>query len=109
MTTQPKASELDATDGHLVIRLDQQRIATFQRLYRGAVLSENEVRLRYRVRNGDVKLATNAFFFQEGHAKYYEPARFGQFRVDKEGELLLVDMFDKDLNRLGVWGSSITH
>jgi uncharacterized membrane-anchored protein len=57
--------------------------------------------MRYRVRNGAVKFATNAFFFQEGHAKHYEPARYGQFRVDSSGELLLVAMYDKELNRLG--------
>ena len=67
----------------------------------GQTLSENETLLNYRVRNGTVKFATNAFFFQEGHAKNYEAARYGQFRVNDQGELLLTALYDKDLNKLG--------
>jgi uncharacterized membrane-anchored protein len=63
-------------------------------------LADKEILLRYRVRDGAVKFATNAFFFQEGNAKIYQPARYGQFRVDAEGELLLVSLYDKDLKKL---------
>jgi len=48
-----------------------------------------------------VKFATNAWFFKEGTARLYEPARYGEFRVSPSGELLLVSMRDKDLGRLG--------
>jgi uncharacterized membrane-anchored protein len=64
------------------------------------MLSEGEVLLDYRVRDGAVKFATNAFFFQEGHAKTYESAKYGEFRVDDESELLLVAMRDIELNKL---------
>lgn len=83
------------------MRLDARDIGSFARLHAGQSLSEEEMLIRYRVRNGAVKLATNAFFFQEGHGAYYEPARYGQFRVDDKGELLLVAMYDKNLNLLG--------
>ena len=90
-----------ATDGYVIAALDDQNRATFKALYTNThTLNEKEIRLRYRVRNGQVKFATNAFFFQEGHAKYYEPARYGRFRVDGKGELLLAGMYDADLNRL---------
>jgi uncharacterized membrane-anchored protein len=89
-----------ASDGYVVTSLDQRNIGTFKDLYSGQVLSKDEILLRYRVRNGAVKFATNAYFFQEGHGKYYQPARYGQFRVDDKGELLLVSMYDKDLNKL---------
>lgn len=46
-------------------------------------------------------VATNAFFFQEGHAERYEKAHYGEFRVDKEGELLLTALYDEAFNRLG--------
>jgi uncharacterized membrane-anchored protein len=52
------------------------------------------------VRNGAVKFATNAYFFQEGTGKYFQTARYGQFRVDDNGELLLVAMYDSDLKIL---------
>ena len=50
---------------------------------------------------GRVKFATNGYFFKEGTAKLYEPARYGEFRVAPSGELLLVSMRDKDLALLG--------
>ena len=90
-----------ASDGFVVASLDERKVGTFKGLYKDQPLSENEILMRYRVRNGAVKFATNAYFFQEGHGKYFEPARYGQFRVDDKGELLLVAMYDKDLKELG--------
>ena len=89
-----------ATDGKIVVSLNAQRIATYKALYAGQDLQENELLMRYRVRNGTVKFATNAFFFQEGHASLYQDARYGQFRVDKNGELLLAAMHDEQLKKL---------
>jgi uncharacterized membrane-anchored protein len=90
-----------ASDGYVVVRLDERNIGSFESLYKDQVLSEKEVVVRYRVRNGEVKIATNAFFFQEGHGEYYQPARYGQFRIDDKGEPLLTAMYDKNLNKLG--------
>jgi uncharacterized membrane-anchored protein len=57
--------------------------------------------IRYRLRRGDVWLGTRAFFFEEGAAKRYEPARFGVFRVDADsGEAVLVGLADAELQRL---------
>jgi len=92
--------DVAASDGFVVTSLDERNIGSFKSLYKDQPLSGNEILLRYRVRNGTVKFATNAYFFQEGHGKYYRPARYGQFRVDKKGELLLVEMYDKNLNKL---------
>lgn len=94
--------ERGSADGHVVVRLDAQRVAHFQRLGTGEeALGSNEMRLRYRMRNGRVHFATDAFFFQEGHAERYEPAQFGQFRVNERGEPLLVSLHDAELALLG--------
>ncbi|MCE8016610.1 GDYXXLXY domain-containing protein [Halomonas sp. MCCC 1A17488] len=97
-----QSGALHAADGHVVVRLDAQRVAHFQRLGgEEKALGTDELRLRYRVRNGRVRFATDAFFFQEGHAERYEPARYGQFRVNERGEPLLVSMHDAELELLG--------
>lgn len=102
MPLQPRMHyELEASDGHAVIRLDDRNVGSFTRLHNKQALSENEILMKYRVRKGEVKLATNAFFFQEGHAPYYQSARYGQFRVDDDGELLLAAMYGSDLKELG--------
>src|SRR5688572_16185193 len=59
------------------------------------------LRIRYRVRNGQVWLGTNAYFFEEGTAARYEAARYGEFRVDRQtGEAVLVALRDKDFKAL---------
>lgn len=91
---------LKASNGWVVIRLDEQQIARFQRLDDGTSLADDERRLRYQLRNGQVRFATDAFFFQEGHAEHYESARYGQFRVNEQGEPLLVSLHDEALENL---------
>ncbi len=59
------------------------------------------LKLRYRIRNGQVWLGTNAFFFQEGDAARFSGARFGEFRVDRaSGEAVLVGLRGEALEAL---------
>ena len=97
----PERHDIDSDDGLVIVSLDENNIGTFKHIHDQQALQKNEILLRYRVRAGTVKLATNAFFFQEGHGQYYEAAHFGRFRVDGEGELLLEAMYDENLNKLG--------
>lgn len=97
----PQAETQQASNGYVVVRLDEQLIAHFQRLDDGTALGDEERRLRYRLRNGQVRFATDAFFFQEGHGERYEPARYGQLRVNTKGEPLLVALYDEELKQLG--------
>lgn len=91
---------LPSADDYVVVSLDEHGVGTFKARSTAQPLAANELLLHYRIRGGEVKLATNAFFFQEGHGHYYEAARYGQFRVDGKGELLLVAMHDKNLKEL---------
>ena len=88
-------------DGHLVLTLDERNVASFKRFADSSTLADDELLLRYRMRNGQAKFATNAFFFQEGHAKRYQSARFGEFRVGFDGESILTRMRDENLVLLG--------
>lgn len=102
---QPEAEDVHRTEaatraGYLVLRLDEHRVGRFAGLYTEQALGENELLVRYRLAADGLQVATDAFFFQEGHGKYYEDAKFGQFRVSEAGDLLLTEMVDKDLKRL---------
>ncbi|GAK61372.1 hypothetical protein U27_01272 [Candidatus Vecturithrix granuli] len=89
-------------DGHVVVRLDEQQVATILRLHRPeAPPGPGEHLLRYRRREGSVQLGSKAFFFQEGHADYYANARYGELRVNNSGESVLVGLRDNDLHPLG--------
>ena len=91
---------ITAQDGEVIVTVAPNHVASYKALYQGQSLGSDELRVQYRVRNGQVKLATNAFFFEEGQGKAYQNARYGEFRVSN-GEVLLVNMYDKDLKRLG--------
>lgn len=62
-------------------------------------------RIRYRIRNRQVWLGTNAYFFEEGNAQDYEGARYGEFRLDPDsGDAVLVGLADENLQHLGPAG-----
>jgi uncharacterized membrane-anchored protein len=85
-------------DGHLVVRVDARRIATFVRLDDGRrPLAPGEHLLRYRTREGEVRVGSGAFFFQEGHAGRYEGAKYGEVRVAASGNNLLIGLRDERL------------
>ncbi len=64
-------------------------------------LNAGGLRIRYRLRNGQIWLGTNAYFFEEGTAEKYEGARYGEFRIDREsGEAVLVGLANEKLKPL---------
>jgi len=58
-------------DGHLVVTVDEHGV-------------------------GQIKFATNGYFFEEGQAQTYEQARYGAFRVAENGDMILTAMHGLD-------------
>ena len=85
----------------VIVQLDAQQRASFVALDQQEELQDGQLRLQFRLRNGQVKFATNAFFFQEGHGAIYEQAKYGLFRVGPDGNLLLTHLVDAQLQTLG--------
>ena len=86
-------------DGYVVVKLDKHSVAKFDRVYHDKEsLKDDELRLRYSVKEHKLVFATDSFFFQEGDAKKYEKAKYGEFKADESGEFLLVDLTSKDFN-----------
>lgn len=83
-----------------VVKLDPRGIGDFVRLDNGGVLNPGEMRFRFRVRKDAVWLGTNGFFFHEGDAQRYSAARYAGFRVNEDGDAMLVDLRDKDLGKM---------
>lgn len=82
--------------GYVIVALDQHNVGKFKRLAANQPrnLASNEMALHYRIRNGVMQLATNAFFFQEGHGEAFEAAEYGLFRINDKGEPLLTNLVD---------------
>ncbi|GJM08955.1 MAG: hypothetical protein DHS20C11_12310 [Lysobacteraceae bacterium] len=89
------------SDGHLLLALDANKVGQFVGFADQTPRQENQLLMRYRIRNGRFKFASNAFFFEEGSADLYQQAQYGEFRVDDHGEAILVAMRNADLTVVG--------
>lgn len=90
-----------AKDGFVVIEKDENQVAQFVRLENGQSITDTQRKLQFRLRNKRVKFATNAFFFEEGDEPLYRNARYGVFRLNKKGKVLLTGLLDEQYNSLG--------
>ena len=88
-------------DGRAILAVDSRGVARFRRLDNGSALAPAEVRLFFRIRNGEVRLDTDAFFFQEGDADLFKDARYGEVRVNDSGQMVLTGLRDESLRKLG--------
>jgi uncharacterized membrane-anchored protein len=88
-------------DGALVVRLDEHRVAALVRVDDGRPLAPGELRLQFRVRDRDLRLGAESFFFPEGHADRYAPAAYGELVVAPGGESVLVGLRDERYAPLG--------
>lgn len=95
------AEEAGIRDGAVVIELDERRIAHFVALHEGGTPGEDQYLLRFRKRGQGVRLASDAWFFEEGQWDTYRSARFGELRVAADGEAVLTGLRDEAGERLG--------
>ena len=95
------AGNLATADGNIVVAVDGRSVGRFVRRDDGRPLVAGEVRLRYRVREGQLRFATNGFFFQEGTGRLYESARYGELRISDNGDLILKSLRGPNLEPLG--------
>jgi uncharacterized membrane-anchored protein len=94
--THAKPLPAEGEMGRAEVNVGKDRVATLAKAG-----ETGNLRVRYRVRKGNVWLGTNAFFFEEGSEKRFAPARYGEFRVDAgSGEAVLVGLRDSALKPL---------
>jgi uncharacterized membrane-anchored protein len=93
----PNGAELPVK-GAAVLGLDAGGVAVYRRLDRGEPLAADEVRVRYRslLPYGDVRYGAESYFFEEGSAEAYQPARYGVLKVDPAGKSVLVGLADAE-------------
>lgn len=88
------AQAAGVSDGRIVIALGENGEARFVALYNDQVLSRDQRLLRFRKRGDAVRIASDAWFFEEGEAGRYREARFGELRVDEHGDAVLTGLRD---------------
>ena len=85
--------------GKLVIQLDDNDVGTFVRLHDGTKLGPRQYLLSYWKR-GEVRIGAESFFFQQGKAKHYAQAIYGELKVDTGGESVLVGLRNAKFEKL---------
>jgi uncharacterized membrane-anchored protein len=88
------------SDGKFMVKLDENRVATFSRFFDGAKPMPNEIVLRYSKRT-DFRVGQDSFLIQEGTGNIYSRAKYAELKVDKNGESILVSLCDEQFVRLG--------
>ena len=87
--------------GQVVVHIDSNNVVHYLRIYDSVTpLTENEILLPFR-RDYTVYVGPRSFFFQEGHAQYYDDAEYGEFRLSESGSILLVGLRDAHFKPLG--------
>lgn len=87
-------------DGQGIIELNEHGVASWVGLFEAQEVTAGQRVVRYRIRKGRVRFATDAYFFEEGSAEVYEQARYGAFRVSEAGNMLLVALYDQHFREL---------
>lgn len=89
--------------GDAFLNLDENKVATFSRIAAdGDVPGPDEIRVGYvRTAQGGLRYAPESWFFQEGEAEIFQPARFAIVLVAPDGRTRLVGLADESRVRLG--------
>jgi uncharacterized membrane-anchored protein len=84
--------------GIAVIEPDEKGVYHFVSLYDPAVQpTGKQTKIIYRLDRSSARIGSGSFFFQEGHGKEYEAARYGDLRVDEDGNSLIVRLRNASL------------
>lgn len=88
--------------GYCVIALDENNEYKRVRFQQGLTpLNKGEYLINYTKSDGwNVYFGAESFFFQEGDAKKYEKAKYGGLKLDKEGNSLLVGLYDENKKQI---------
>ncbi|WP_347218543.1 GDYXXLXY domain-containing protein [Chryseobacterium sp.] len=87
------------TRGYCVVKLDSKGVAQRVRFQKDATpLKTGEYLIKYTSPNGwSINIGAESFFFQEGHAEKYSKAAYGGIKTDKDGNSLLIGLYDDHL------------
>lgn len=91
-----------STDGRAIVRLDRNGVAALVRIGGNAEdPGAGDRLLRFRKRGASLRIAGDAFFFEEGGQDLYADARYGELRVAAAGDAVLVGLRDAEFRSLG--------
>jgi uncharacterized membrane-anchored protein len=107
MTLRYKISEHIHSDnipkrGYCVVRLDSSGVAYKIRFQKDlSPLNEGEHLIEYTSPDKwNVNIGAESYFFQEGQVEKYEKAKYGGVKIDKNGNSLLIGLYDEQQKKI---------
>lgn len=84
-------------DGYVVVAPDRDGVGRFVRIQDAPQpLAEGQIAVRFRERKWfQIVIAGNSWFFPEGQAERYQPARYAELRVAADGTALIAGLRDE--------------
>lgn len=90
-----------AQRGYCVVMLNDSSIAIKKRLQKFTTpLNKDEFLIKYFSHGNSISLGAESYFFEEGTGKAYSLANYGGIRLDKEGNSVLVGLYDNAFKKL---------
>lgn len=87
----------DGDGKYVVVKVDDDNVATFVRQQDDKTLNDGELLLRWTTnKRGRKSIGADNYFFQEGTGDKYAYARYGLLRVDSDGNCTLVGLCDAE-------------
>ena len=77
-----------------IITLDENHVGSLSRITIGPDASLASDERRFKLSGG--RIIPHSFMFQEGHAQFYEEAKYGVFVVSSSGQTLLIGLADQN-------------
>ncbi|MEX2496440.1 MAG: GDYXXLXY domain-containing protein [Woeseia sp.] len=97
-----KAAEAaGVSDGRIVVELDENEVARLISIHDGEPLGNGQHLLQFRKRGESVRLASDAWFFEEGTGSQYRDAKYGEVRVSEDGAAVLTGLRTATYKQLG--------
>lgn len=91
-------------EGYAILSLDEKGVASLagvSQTYPSMILADGKtVVMRYKTDGYRVYLPSHEYFFPEGMGEHFAQAKYGEFRVRKDGKALLGGLLDEKLTRL---------
>ena len=82
---------------YIVVKVDDDNVATFVRQQNDKTLNDGELLLRWTTnKRGRKSIGADNYFFQEGTGDKYAVAHYGLLRVDSDGNCVLVGLCDRE-------------
>ena len=87
--------------GYCIVALDSVGVAHRVRLQEEKQpINAGEYAIFYTRNNWQFNIGAESFFFEEGQAERYEAAEYGGLIVDRNGNSLLVGLYDENLEKI---------